>query len=193
MNNKYDGIFFKIVSRFPNCKSITSCVEFIYELELAAERQINRIYEDIENIISYKRDNNDNLKGIKEKYSYLFIDINFYSIIWRDINQAIVVINKETNELGLKKIYDKKKKVFDSYIELRNSFAHYDERLPGQKNEGRIKEVTVDGAGPRKINRGFTVDYKYKHSNQLWDVSKNSLVELKSFLKEYLDYFKSLL
>lgn len=96
------------------------------------------------------------------------------------------VITGPAHFVEAKKVLSRYSKHFDLYDGARNSFEHYEQRLPGKSGEHRVKEVSQNnGASPSKIYFGFH-DGLYTHSNQEWDVTPASLVILNAAIDETL-------
>lgn len=88
--------------------------------------------------------------------------------------------------LDAKKVFDGYRKEFDHYVAGRNSFEHFHDRLPGQREEHRVKEVQPDpNAGAHRIYSGLSKGL-YVHSNTSWDISPCSLESLERFIAEVL-------
>ncbi len=77
------------------------------------------------------------------------------------------------------------------YVNARNTFEHFDDRLPGGKNHSRIKEIHSGGGGPRKIYRGISKEGFYLHSDKQWDIKPSSLEALKDLVNEFLNKIHS--
>ena len=88
--------------------------------------------------------------------------------------------------LDAKKVFDSYRKEFEHYVAGRNSFEHFHNRLPGQAEAHRVKEIQPDpGAGPHRVFAGFSGG-KYVHSNLEWDISPESLERLEGYISETL-------
>lgn len=88
--------------------------------------------------------------------------------------------------LDAKKVFDSYRKEFEHYVAGRNSFEHFHDRLPGQAEANRVKEIQPDPrAGPRRVFAGFSGG-KYVHSNLEWDISPASLERLERYISETL-------
>ena len=88
--------------------------------------------------------------------------------------------------LEAKKVFDSYRKEFEHYVAGRNSFEHFHNRLPGQAEAHRIKEIQPDPqAGAHRVFAGFSGE-KYVHSNLKWDISPASLQCLEKYISEIL-------
>jgi hypothetical protein len=175
--------------------SVLFGIERIDEYQKATEIQMVRIEDAVKRIILFKKtveEFEDNLE-YRSLYGSLFIEIHFYFIIWSQINSILKLINNATGIRDFKEKYDKYKKILEKYVAGRNSFEHYDERLPGQKEYKRVKAIVGDNLANRKIMRGFSKDFIYSHSDQKWDVSRESLKKLNEIINEYMIVFDELI
>jgi hypothetical protein len=83
-------------------------------------------------------------------------------------------------------VFDGYRQEFEHYVAGRNSFEHFHDRLPGQREEHRVKEVRPDPrTGPHRIFAGFSAG-KYVHSNLEWDISPASLGCLEKYVGEVI-------
>jgi hypothetical protein len=87
--------------------------------------------------------------------------------------------------IDAKKVFDGYRKEFEHYVAGRNSFEHFHDRLPGQSEEGRVKAVQSESAGPRRIYAGLSSG-KYTHSSLEWDITPRSLETLQKFVEDVL-------
>lgn len=75
---------------------------------------------------------------------------------------------------------------FEYYVSGRNTFEHFHDRLPGQPEAHRVKEVQPDlRADAHRIFAGFRAR-KYVHSNLEWDISPMGLERLERYVSEVL-------
>ena len=125
-------------------------------------------------------------RKVKDGKIPLLYETNFYFVAWTDCRNMLEVLVGQPEFLEAKKVFDSHRKHFEHYTEARNSFEHFDDRLPGQRYEGRVKEVREDlAAGPRRILFGFKGG-NYKHSDKLWDITPASLELLESAIEDVL-------
>ena len=126
------------------------------------------------------------LKSEKEKYRSLFIDIHFYFVAWGNIKAMMAVLSRQPEFKKANIVFNSHRKIIEHYINARNTFEHFDERLPGSKNSNRVKEVQSEGAGSRRILKGVSQDGFYKHSDKQWDIKPSSLEKLTEIVDEFL-------
>jgi hypothetical protein len=112
-------------------------------------------------------------------------EVHFYFVAWANCRNMLQVLTGQPEFLEAKKIFDSYLKHFEHYVAGRNSFEHFHERLAGQKDEDRVKEVRDFGASARRIYAGFR-DGRYIHSDQSWDISPDSLKLLDQAIQETL-------
>jgi hypothetical protein len=113
-------------------------------------------------------------------------DVHLYFVSWGNCRNMLQLLTGQPEFLEAKKVFDGYRKHFDHYVAGRNSFEHLHERLPGQKNEDRVKEIRDDPrTGARRVYAGFH-DGKYIHSDQSWDISSDGLKLLDQAVHESL-------
>lgn len=122
-----------------------------------------------------------------ERMEPVFAEVHFYFVSWSGCRNMLQIIVGQPEFLEAKKIFDGYRKDFEHYVAGRNSFEHFHDRLPGQSEERRVKEVQDDPrAGPRRILWGFSGG-KYVHSNLEWDITQSSVDRLERYVGEILD------
>jgi hypothetical protein len=128
----------------------------------------------------------------QRSYAPAFAEMHFYFVCWSCIRHMTEVITAPPHFVNARKAFSGHTKHFDNYDGARNSFEHFEQRLPGGKGEGRVKEV-VQGAGasPSKIFFGYS-DGRYLHSNREWDVTRSSLAILNNAIDETLSVLHQL-
>jgi hypothetical protein len=116
----------------------------------------------------------------------VFAEVHFYFVCWAGCRNMLQILVGQPEFLEAKKIFDGYRKEFEHYVAGRNSFEHFHERLPGQSEEHRVKEVRADAHdSPHRIYAGFSAG-KYVHSNLEWDISPNGLARLEQSIDEVL-------
>jgi hypothetical protein len=113
-------------------------------------------------------------------------DVHFYFVAWGGCRNMLETLVGHPEMLGAKRVFDVHRKEFEHYVAGRNSFEHYHDRLPGLRDEHRVREIQPDpNAGAHRVYSGFR-EGKYVHSNMEWDISRNSLVLLERIVEEVL-------
>lgn len=113
-------------------------------------------------------------------------EVHFYFVSWAGCRNMLQILVGQPELLEAKKIFDGHLKHFEHYVAGRNSFEHFHDRLPGQRNEAKVKEVRPDpNAGAHRIYIGFS-EGKYVHSDSTWDISPKSLEQLENSIAEVL-------
>jgi hypothetical protein len=113
-------------------------------------------------------------------------EVHFYFVSWSGCRNMMQVLVGQPEFLEAKKIFDGYRKEFDHYVAGRNTFEHFHDRLPGQREERRIKEAQPNpNAGPHRIYSGFS-NGMYLHSNMSWDISPRSLELLEQSISDVL-------
>ena len=116
-----------------------------------------------------------------------FAEVHFYFVCWSGCRNMLQILVGQPEFLSAKKIFDGYRKEFEHYVAGRNSFEHFHDRLPGQPEEHRVKEVQPDPcAGAHRVYEGFSGG-KYIHSNLEWDISPSSLTHLEKYVSEILE------
>lgn len=138
------------------------------------------------NIPDFREKAKQQLKSEKEKYRSLFIDVHFYFVAWGNIKAMMTVLSRQPEFKKANMVFNSHRKIIEHYTNARNTFEHFDERLPGGKSSNRVKEVRAEGAGSRRILRGVSKDGFYKHSDKQWDIKPSSLKKLTEIVDEFL-------
>jgi len=113
-------------------------------------------------------------------------EMHFYFVCWSGCRNMLQILVGQLEFLEAKKVFDGYRKEFEHYVAGRNSFEHFHDRLPGQAEAHRVKEVQPDPrAGSHRIFAGFSAG-KYVHSNLEWDISPASLERLDKYVSDVL-------
>ena len=116
----------------------------------------------------------------------VFAEVHLYFVSWTGCRNMLQTLVGQPEFLEAKKVFDSHRKEFEHYVAGRNSFEHFDDRLPGQAEAHRVKEIQPDPqAGPHRVFAGFSGG-KYVHSNLEWDISPASLERLERCISEIL-------
>lgn len=116
----------------------------------------------------------------------VFAEVHLYFVSWAGCRNMLQLLVGQPEFLDAKKVFDSYRKDFEHYVAGRNSFEHFHDRLPGQAETHRVKEIQSDpGAGPRRVFAGFSGG-KYVHSNLEWDISPASIERLEGYISETL-------
>jgi len=116
----------------------------------------------------------------------VFAEVHFYFVCWSGCRNMLQILTGQPEFLEAKKVFDGYRKEFEHYVAGRNSFEHYHDRLPGQSDAHRVKEVQPDPrVGPHRIFAGLSSG-KYVHSNLEWDISPASLERLEKYISNVL-------
>lgn len=113
-------------------------------------------------------------------------EVHFYFVAWANCRNMLEILVGQPEFLEGKKVFDAHRQHFERYVAGRNSFEHFHDRLPGQRNDDRVREVRSDSnANPHRIYAGFSGG-KYVHSDMSWDISPKSLELLDRAIDEVL-------
>jgi hypothetical protein len=122
----------------------------------------------------------------QRSYAPALAEMHFYFVSWSCIRHMLEVITAPPHFLSARKALSRHIKHFDHYDAARNSFEHFEQRLPGGKGEARAREL-VQGAGasPSKILFDYS-NGRYLHSDREWDVTPANLAVLDDAIDDTL-------
>lgn len=124
-------------------------------------------------------------RGVTRTRPVLY-EVHFYFVAWGNCRNMLAILTGQPEMLEARKVFDARRKYFEHYVAGRNSFEHFHDRLPGQPEEARVKEIRPDpNAGPRRVYSGFE-NGTYVHSDKSWDISRGSLELLERSIDEVL-------
>lgn len=113
-------------------------------------------------------------------------EVHFYFVSWAGCRNMLQILVGQPEFLEAKKIFDGYRSEFEHYVAGRNSFEHFHDRLPGQGEEHRVKEIQPSPQdSPHRVFWGFR-NGNYIHSNLEWDISPASLERLEKHVSEIL-------
>jgi hypothetical protein len=110
------------------------------------------------------------VRGGQQRMRVVLTEVHFYFVCWSGCRNMLQILVGQPEFIEAKKVFDGYRKEFEHYVAGRNSFEHFHDRLPGQSEEGRVKAVQSESAGPRRIYAGLSSG-KYIHSSLEWDLS----------------------
>ncbi len=131
-----------------------------------------------EQLRAYVRDGQQRMQAV-------LTEVHFYFVCWSGCRNMLQILVGQPEFIEAKKVFDGYRKEFEHYVAGRNSFEHFHDRLPGQSEEGRVKAVQAESAGPRRIYAGLSSG-KYTHSSLEWDITPNSRECLQKYVDEVL-------
>ena len=80
----------------------------------------------------------------------VFAEVHLYFVSWTGCRNMLQLLVGQPEFLDAKKVFDSYRKDFEHYVAGRNSFEHFHDRLPGQGDADRVKEIQPDPrAGPQ--------------------------------------------
>ena len=113
-------------------------------------------------------------------------EVHFYFVAWGGCRNMLETLVGQPEILRAKKVFDAYRKEFEHYVAGRNSFEHYHDRLPGRRDEQRVREIQPDpNAGAQRVYSGFRGG-KYVHPDMEWDISSAILERLERIVDEVL-------
>ena len=120
----------------------------------------------------------------------LFISIDN---TWDMMNAVLSVDNFRDFGIKLKKRL-KLQQVLGEYTAGRNTFEHFDDKMPGGKNHSKVKPLRSSPEAGERTNLGGLKGRSYTFGDQEWDVSPlayqkvhDVLIEFEKELHEYID------
>ena len=125
------------------------------------------------------------VRNARQRMQLVLTEVHFYFVCWSGCRNMLQILVGQPEFLEAKKVFDGHRKEFEHYVAGRNSFEHFHDRLPGQSEEGRVKAVQSDSAGPRRIYVGISSG-KYVHSSLEWDITPSSLDTLQKCVEDVL-------
>jgi hypothetical protein len=126
------------------------------------------------------------LADAKARTAPLIYEAHYYFVAWANCGNMLRVLTGMPEFLEAKKVFDSYRKHFEHYTAARNSFEHYHDRLPGNSEEKKVREVVQGpGASPSRIYFGFNGG-EYKHSDMSWDITPASLDLLRKAIDDTL-------
>jgi hypothetical protein len=122
----------------------------------------------------------------KERMAPLIYETHYYFVAWSNCGNMLRVLTGQPEFLEAKKVFDSYRKHFEHYTAGRNSFEHYHDRLPGNTEEKKVREVVQSiGAGRSRIYFGFNGG-EFKHSDMSWNITSTSLDLLEKAIDDTL-------
>lgn len=159
---------------FGSSKPATShCFDFARRSLRAAEIQIERIYD------------RSGISADDPRFSAAaqdaLIDVHFYFIglrnLYRFLHKVVqdpIFVHLEADLQILNDTW------FKHYSKGREAFEHIDQRLPGEKNESQLIEITENGAS-RQVHYGLSMrSGVFTHSDLTFDITKETFHRLQA-------------
>lgn len=125
------------------------------------------------------------VRDARQRMQLVLAEVHFYFVCWSGCRNMLQILVGQPEFLEEKKVFDGHRKEFEHYVAGRNSFEHFHDRLPGQSEEGRVKIVQSESAGPRRIYAGISSG-KYVHSSLEWNITPSSLDTLQKCVEDVL-------
>lgn len=117
----------------------------------------------------------------------VLIDVHFYFIALRNLYRFLYKAVQDPMlvhlEPGLQVLNDV---WFKHYAKGREAFEHIDQRLPGEKHENKLLEISENGAS-RKVHYGLSMrSGTFLHSDLSFDISQEAFSRLQADVKQFL-------
>lgn len=155
------------------------CFDFARRSLRAAEIQIERIWDRP----GVSADDPRFIAAVQDT----LIDVHFYFISLRNLYRFLhkvvqdpVFVNLEPELQILNNTW------FKHYAKGREAFEHIDQRLPGEKHEGQLIEITENGTS-RKVHYGLSMRRgEFTHSDLTFDITKETFHRLRADVIAFL-------
>jgi hypothetical protein len=165
---------------FASKRSATShCFDFAARSLRAAELQMDRIW------------NRPIVAGshpvVEAAFHDILIDVHFYFIALRNLYRFLAKAMDDPLFTHLKpKLEGLNDAWFKHYAKGREAFEHIDQRLPGERHEKQLVEITDKGA-TRKVHYGLRMrEGFFDHSNLSFDISPIAFAKLKDDVEKLM-------
>lgn len=168
MNIDKQSVFFS--SKRP---ATSHCFDFAGRSLRAAEIQIDRIWS--RPVVSGSH------AVVEAAIHDILIDIHFYFVALRNVYRFLAKAVEDPAFQQFKPDVERLNDAwFKHYAKGREAFEHIDQRLPGEKQEHKLEEVT-DGGSSRKIHYGLSLRQAvFRHSNLSFDISRDTFGRIKT-------------
>ncbi len=128
----------------------------------------------------------DYLRTTIELLDPIFADIHYYFVAWDNCSKMMKSLSRLPEFNEAQKFFYTVRKEFDHYSNGRNSFEHFDDRLPGGKKYATVKEIRRDPKAGLSRNFGGLEGSFFTFSDKSWDVTSTSLALLNNYVGEFL-------
>lgn len=165
---------------FSSTRPATShCFDFSRQSLRAAEIQVERIWK-------YSGQSADHRLFVAAMNDAL-IDVHFYFIALRNLYRFLHKVVQDPIFAHLAPdLCTLNDKWFNHYAKGREAFEHIDQRLPGEKHENRLVEITENGAS-RKVHYGLSMQRAlFMHSDLTFDISRTTFQHLREDVVVFL-------
>lgn len=117
----------------------------------------------------------------------VLIDVHFYFIALRNLYRFLHKVAQDPVFAHLQpELHVLNDKWFKHYARGREAFEHIDQRLPGEKYESRVVQITENGAS-RKVCYGLNMrSGLFMHSDLTFDISRGTFQHLRQEVAEFL-------
>lgn len=115
------------------------------------------------------------------------IDVHFYFIALRNLYRFLHKVVQDPVFAHLQpELQVLNDTWFKHYAKGREAFEHIDQRLPGEKNEHQLIEITENGAS-RKVHYSLSMRRgEFQHSDLTFDISKQTFERLRAEVDAFL-------
>ena len=107
----------------------------------------------------------------------ILAEIHLFFISVDNTKDMMNVILSEDKLVHLKESLGKYIHSIEHYTHGRNTFEHFDDRIPGGAKHNKVKEIKKSGAGPRR-NMGGLRGNVYTFGDKEWELSPNEFQKI---------------
>lgn len=115
----------------------------------------------------------------------ILAETHLYFIAIDNVKDMVNIILSEQKFLHLKKEFGNLNKVFEHFTHGRNTFEHFDDRIPGGKNHEKVAETKSSPEAGSKRTLGGIVKNTYIFGDKEWPLSESQFQEIASGINAF--------
>lgn len=112
----------------------------------------------------------------------LLSELHFYFAAWSGCGRMLRILTKQPEFFEARKLFDGYRDDFATYRKARDSFEHFHDRLPGERDHGRMRETRETPASPLVTIYWGVEGGRFRHSDLYCDITPASLERLDSIV-----------
>jgi hypothetical protein len=105
----------------------------------------------------------------------LLSEIHFYFVAWGGCGRMLRILTRQPEFFEARKVFDGYRDDFDKYRKARDSFEHFHDRLPGERDHERMRETRETPTSPLVTVYWGVEGGRYRHSDLSCDITPASL------------------
>jgi hypothetical protein len=105
----------------------------------------------------------------------LLSELHFYFVAWGGCGRMLRILTKQPEFFEARKLFDGYRGDFTAYRKARDSFEHFHDRLPGERDHGRMRETRETPTSPPVTVYWGVEGGRYRHSDLSCDITPASL------------------